>query len=98
MPSEDAKSLKKEEIKDEDEETLGSLRKKKPNSSTPKEAKVRKEVAKKIKKEEADEDFEQNPSKKSSNNSSDKVGFWHILLFLGFVSLFICVVFLKFSS
>ncbi|XP_027148654.1 transcriptional regulator ATRX homolog isoform X1 [Coffea eugenioides] len=70
MPSEDAKTVKKERVKDEDEETLDSLKKKKPNNATQKEAKAR---TKRVKKEEADEDFEQSPPKKSSNKSSDKV-------------------------
>lgn len=70
MPSEDSKAAKKEEIEDEDEINLGSLKKKKPNNATPTQAK-----AKKVKKEAADDDFQRPSSKKSANKPSDKVGF-----------------------
>lgn len=70
IPSEDSKAAKKEEIEDEDDINLGSLKKKRPNNATPTQAK-----AKKVKKEEADDDFDQPYSKKSANKPSDKVGF-----------------------
>lgn len=99
MPSEDAKTVKKDEVKDEDEETLGSFKKKKPSNATPKEAKVKNEENKKVKKEESDEDFEQNPLKKSSNKSSDKVGSWctffMVSVWLSFFSLEYFVFFIQ---
>ncbi|KAK9271233.1 hypothetical protein L1049_026823 [Liquidambar formosana] len=74
MPSEDSKSVKKEEVEDEeDEKSLGSMlqdRKKKltnatPTGSRPKQSKVKKE-------EELDDDLDKPVSKKNSTTKPDK--------------------------
>ncbi|KAI3460402.1 hypothetical protein Pfo_017065 [Paulownia fortunei] len=79
MPHEDSKTVKKEEVEDEDDEksiasAFPKRNNKSPNNSnaTPKsQPKVKKEENK-VKKEEADEDFEGPTSKKASNKIDNK--------------------------
>lgn len=75
MPSEDAKTVKKEEVEDDDEMAIGSLMKKKASNVTPKQAKPKpkKEEAKNVKKEEADEDYEKPSTKKVTKKTPVKV-------------------------